>query len=75
MINVMATKNESEKVGIVEKDRHPKKQKTLTSVVEKREKNREADGEAGVDPQLDQLNTMPDPEVYPKEPKKPNKKL
>ncbi|MGN0020557.1 MAG: hypothetical protein ACI35Z_07180 [Sphingobacterium hotanense] len=71
----MATKNESEKVGIVDKDRHPKKQKTLTSVMEKREKNRDADGEAGVDPQVDQLNTMPDPDVHPKEPKSSKKKL
>ncbi|MGJ1444954.1 hypothetical protein ACR79S_08420 [Sphingobacterium spiritivorum] len=70
----MAIKKENEKVGIINKERQPKKQKTITSVVEKREKKQEKDGEAGVDPQIDQLNIMPDMHTNPKEPKKKSSK-
>jgi hypothetical protein len=51
---MMATKNE--KVGIVNKDQQPEKKKTITSEIDKRDKNQEGDGEAGVDPQVEQLN-------------------
>ncbi|MGH2623475.1 MAG: hypothetical protein ACRDE7_07405 [Sphingobacterium sp.] len=64
----MATKNENAKVGIIDKKRQPTKPKTLTSVIEKREKKQDGAGEAGVDPQLGTLNTMPDPNEFPKEP-------
>ncbi|QBR12845.1 hypothetical protein [Sphingobacterium sp. CZ-2] len=65
----MATKNENKKVGIVQEDR-PKRKKSLTSVLEKQKKNQDADGETGVDPQMEQLNDMPDAHEHPKEPKK-----
>lgn len=61
----MATKNE--KVGIVNKDQQPEKKKTITSEIDKRDKNQEGDGEAGVDPQVEQLNHMPEPDTFPKE--------
>lgn len=70
----MTIKKENAKVGIINKDRQPKKQKTITSVVEKRDKKQEKDGEAGVDPQVGQLHTMPDMHTYPKEPKKKTSK-
>ncbi|MGM1429738.1 hypothetical protein ACS126_10805 [Sphingobacterium lactis] len=62
----MATKNENEKVGLNNKEK-PKKDKELTSVIQNREKNREGIGEAGVDAQQEQLNTMPEPDTFPKE--------
>lgn len=67
----MATKNENAKVGIVDKDKQPKKKKTITSVVDKRNKKQEGDGEAAVDPQNDQLNDMPEPDTFPREQVKP----
>jgi len=69
----MATKNENAKVGIIDKKRQPAKSKTLTSVIEKREKKQNGAGEAGVDPQVDTLNTMPDPNEFPKEPRSAKK--
>ncbi|HAP95827.1 hypothetical protein [Sphingobacterium lactis] len=62
----MATKNENEKVGLNNKEK-PRKGKELTSVIQNREKNREGIGEAGVDAQQEQLNTMPEPDTFPKE--------
>lgn len=70
----MAIKKENAKVGLVNKERQPRKEKTITSVVEKRNKKQEGDGEAGVDPQVDQLNDMPDPDIHPREPKEPKHK-
>ncbi|MBE8714292.1 hypothetical protein [Sphingobacterium hungaricum] len=62
----MAIKKESDQVGIINKDEQPKKKKTITSVIEKRDKKQEGDGEAGVDPQKEQLNDMPDFHTHPK---------
>ncbi len=70
----MAIKKENAKVGLVNKEHQPRKEKTITSVVEKRNKKQEGDGEAGVDPQVDQLNNMPDPDTHPREPKAPKHK-
>lgn len=61
----MATKNEN--LGIVNKDQQPKKKKTITSVIDKRDKNQEGDGEAGLDPQVEQLHHMPEPDTFPRE--------
>ncbi|MCT1531715.1 MULTISPECIES: hypothetical protein [Sphingobacterium] len=69
----MATKNENAKVGLNNEGR-PVKLKTLTSVIEKKEKNQDLDAEAGVDPQVDQLHTVPDPDSFPKESPSENKK-
>lgn len=66
---IMATKNENKDVG-VQKENRDKKQKALTSVIEKVHKKQDLDAEAGVDPQVDQLNEMPEPNVFPKEKKK-----
>ncbi|WP_437918771.1 hypothetical protein [Sphingobacterium sp. LRF_L2] len=68
----MATKVENELNGIGEKDKKRKGNtyKELGSVVEKTEKTKDADAEAGVDPQAEQLNDMPnDPTDRPKEKK------
>ena len=65
----MATKNESSKEGLNNKGR-PNKKKDLMSVMDKKVKNQDASGEAGVDPQMDQLNTAPDPNDHPKETQK-----
>lgn len=73
----MATKNENAKVGIVNEKQQPKKKKTITSIIDKRNKKQEGDGEAGVDSQVDQLNHMPEPDTFPKEkvePKENNEK-
>lgn len=70
----MATKNENEKVGIVHKDQQPIKKKTITSVVDKRDKKQEGDGEAGVVAQIEQLNDMPEPDPFPREHVKPKHK-
>ncbi|MEN5234059.1 hypothetical protein [Sphingobacterium faecium] len=64
---MMAAKNENEKLSIVNKDQQPKKKKTITSVIDKRDKNQEGDGEAGVDPQVGQLHHMPEPDTFPLE--------
>jgi len=69
----MATKVENELYGIGEKKkkREGKTSRELGSVVEKTEKTKDGDGEAGVDPQKDQLNQMPnDPTDRPREKKK-----
>ncbi|MEJ5091372.1 hypothetical protein GEO21_15115 [Sphingobacterium faecium] len=63
----MATKNENTKVGLIDEDKQPKKKKTITSVVDKRDKKQEGDGEAGVDAQNEQLNDMPEPDIFPRE--------
>ncbi|MEN5234370.1 hypothetical protein D3C86_1706400 [compost metagenome] len=63
----MATKNENTKVGLIDEDKQPKKKKTITSVVDKRDKKQEGDGEAGVDAQNEQLNDMPEPDTFPRE--------
>ncbi|NQD72131.1 hypothetical protein HP439_15500 [Sphingobacterium shayense] len=69
----MATKVENEVSGLGEKLKK-KKGKTyreLGSVVEKTQKSKDKDGEAGVDPQVEQVNQMPnDPTDRPKEKKK-----
>ncbi|MDH5826860.1 hypothetical protein [Sphingobacterium faecium] len=71
---LMATKNENSKVGIVNKKQQPKKKKTITSIIDKRNKKQEGDGEAGVDPQVEQLNHMPEPDTFPKEKIEPKEK-
>ncbi|MGX1641579.1 hypothetical protein [Sphingobacterium sp. NPDC055431] len=38
--------------------------------MKRKEKHQDGAGEAGVDPQQEQLNTMPNPHEFPKEPKK-----
>lgn len=63
----MAIKNENAKVGLINKERQPLKKKTITSVVDKRNKKQEGDGEAGVDSQVEQLNHMPEPDTYPRD--------
>ena len=63
---IMATKNESKTEGL-NNDEKPNKKRDLMSVMQRKEKNQDGSGEAGVDPQVDQLNTMPDPNVHPKE--------
>ncbi|GEM65932.1 hypothetical protein SF1_39140 [Sphingobacterium faecium NBRC 15299] len=63
----MATKNENAKVGLIDEEKQPKKKKTITSVVDKRHKKQEGDGEAGVNPQNEQLNDMPEPDTFPRE--------
>jgi len=70
----MAIKIENKDVGIINKEKQPVKKKTLTSVVDKREKNQDGDAEAGVDPHVDQLNDMPAPDTHPREPKSENSK-
>lgn len=67
----MATKNDNAKVGLNNQNR-PNKAKTLISVIEKKEKNQDLDGEAGVDPQIDQLHTVPDPDDFSKKTKDPS---
>lgn len=63
---IMATKNESKTEGL-NNDKKPNKKRDLMSVMQRKEKNQDGSGETGVDPQVDQLNTMPDPNVHPKE--------
>lgn len=69
----MPTKVENEKTGLGEKKK--KKGETyreLGSVIKKTERTKDGDGEAGVDPQAEQLNTMPnDPTDRPLESPKP----
>jgi len=70
----MVTKVENENTGIGEKkkERERKTYRELGSVVKKTERTKDGDGEAGVDPQAEQLNDMPnDPTERPLEPKKP----
>ncbi len=62
----MATKNESATEGLNNKGR-PDKKKDLTAFMERKKKNQDGAGEAGVDPQQEQLNTMPNPNEFPKE--------
>ena len=69
----MATKNESKTEGL-NNDEKANKKRDLMSIIQRKEKNQDGSGEAGVDPQVDQLNTMPDPNVHPKEPKKTKNK-
>lgn len=68
----MATKNESKTEGL-NNDEKPNKKRDLMSIMQRKEKNQDGSGEAGVDPKVDQLNTMPDPNVHPKEPIKTKK--
>ncbi|MFD1772164.1 hypothetical protein [Sphingobacterium suaedae] len=66
----MATKVENEKNGIGEKrkKKHGDTYQELGSVVEKTERTKDGDAEAGVDGQAEQLNDMPnDPTDRPKE--------
>ncbi len=65
----MATKNESATEVLNNKGR-PDKKKDLTAFMKRKEKHQDGAGEAGVDPQQEQLNTMPNPHEFPKEPKK-----
>lgn len=64
----MPTKVENDTTGI-EKKKNEDSKRELTSVVKKKEhKKQDADGEAGVDAQVEQLNDMPnDPTDRPKE--------
>lgn len=66
----MAIKKENAKVGIIDEKRQPKKKETTTPTVAKRDKKQEGDGEAGVDPQAERLNDMPEPDTFPREPRK-----
>ncbi len=69
----MATKVENEKTGLGEKKKKKEGDtyKELGSVIKKTERTKDGDGEAGVDPQAEQLNDMPnDPTERPLEPKK-----
>ncbi|TDS13151.1 hypothetical protein [Sphingobacterium paludis] len=71
----MGTKVENELNGIREQEKKKKGDtyKELGSVVEKTEKTKDADAEAGVDPQAEQVNEMPnDPTDRPKEKQKKN---
>ncbi|TYP92462.1 hypothetical protein BC792_11664 [Sphingobacterium allocomposti] len=66
----MGTKVENEVNGLGEKEKKKKGDtyQELGSVVEKTERTKAADAEAGVDPQGEQLNDMPnDPTDRPKE--------
>ncbi|MBD1427542.1 hypothetical protein [Sphingobacterium arenae] len=70
----MVTKVENENTGIGEKrkKRELKTYRELGSVVKKTVPTKGGDGEAGVDPQVEQLNDMPnDPTDRPLESKKP----
>ncbi|WP_146113791.1 hypothetical protein [Sphingobacterium gobiense] len=73
----MATKVENEKTGLREKKKKKEGDtyQELGSVVEKTERTKDGDGEAGVDPQVEQLNVMPnDPTDRPLERKIKDKK-
>lgn len=66
----MATKVENEKTGIGEKKKKKEGDtyKELGSIIEKTEPTKDGDAEAGVDPQNEQLNDMPnDPTDRPLE--------
>lgn len=65
----MATKVETNKSGIKKDKKSDPTVRELTSIVDKKEKRQQdGDAEAGIDPQVDQLNTMPnDPNTRPKE--------
>lgn len=68
----MVTKVENEKTGLREKKKRKEGDtyKELGSVIKKTERTKDGDGEAGVDPQIEQLNEMPnDPTVQPLDPK------
>lgn len=67
----MPTKIETRNSGIKKKEKDDKTYKELTSVVEKKKPRQDGDAEAGVDPQKEQLNDMPnDPTARPKEKRK-----
>lgn len=69
----MATKIENEKIGLGEKKKKKEGDtyKELGSVIEKTERTKDGDGEAGVDPQVEQLNDTPnDPTDRPLERRK-----
>lgn len=69
----MATKIENEKIGLGEKKKKKEGDtyKELGSVIEKTERTKDGDGEAGVDPQAEQLNDTPnDPTDHPLERRK-----
>lgn len=69
----MATKIENEKIGLGEKKKKKEGDtyKELGSVIEKTERTKDGDGEAGVDPQTEQLNDTPnDPTDRPLERRK-----
>lgn len=70
----MATKVENEKTGLGEKKKKKEGDtyRELGSVIKKTERTKDGDGEAGVDPQAEQLNDMPnDPTERPFEPETP----
>lgn len=72
----MPTKVENEKTGLGEKKKKKKGDtyRELGSVIKKTERTKDDDGEAGVDPQGEQLNIMPnDPTDRPLEPSKPER--
>ena len=68
----MPTKVETKETGIqTNKESDEDTHKELGSVIEKKKRTKDGDGEAGVDAQDEQLNTMPnDPTDRPKERKK-----
>lgn len=71
----MATKIENEKIGLGEKKKKKEGDtyKELGSVIEKTERTKDGDAEAGVDPQAEQLNDVPnDPTDRPLERQKQN---
>lgn len=71
----MATKVENETNGLDEqkKKKQGKTYRELGSVVEKTEKTKDKDAEAGVDPQEERINDMPnDPTDRPREKVRPN---
>lgn len=73
----MATKVENEKTGLGEKKKKKEGDtyRELGSVIKKTERTKDGDGEAGVDPQAEQLNEMPnDPTDRPLEGGKKQKK-
>lgn len=70
----MATKVENEKTGLHEKKKKKEGDtyRELGSVIEKTERTKDGDGEAGVDPQEERVNDMPnDPTDRPLERQKP----
>ncbi|PRD46397.1 hypothetical protein [Sphingobacterium haloxyli] len=73
----MATKVENEKTGLREKKKKKEGDtyQELGSVIEKTERTKDGDGEAGVDSQAEQLNDMPnDPTDRPLEREKKDRK-
>lgn len=72
--NLMATKNENRLVGKKMQKTHKEKIGPKGIEIQKENQKDRGDAEAGVDPQLDQLNDMPnDPTDRPLEKQKPER--